>query len=395
MKRHIFRTVLAGLALAGSLTACNDVVTYNDGYDDGTTSYGPPVITGIYDAGDDENATPLHTADMKQMVKITGENLSEVKQVTVNGVDIPLNGMYATNKEAFMTIPRSIPKDMNSKMVYTTAKGETGYDFSISVPELKIEGLYNEFAQPGDTVQVLGDYFDLYGFSKEGGTASITMDGKAVAIDSLTESYMSVIIPETASDNSVLTLKWTAAGGTEQTRNIPFRQVSSILISDYLNAGLWDEGMKKYIVSGEEKGRPAPTVKDGQYIRIKGKFDAWGWNQILGCGFNYDNADVVAHPENYSFKFEVNSASSYPFYDSQSAGYLFSLNGGGNYAWNPSAESSFNTYNRWRTITLPLTAVASAGMASGWINFIFVMQPNAEWNVEHNFANFRIEKNNY
>lgn len=387
--------VLAGFLLMGALTSCNDVVTYNKGYDDGTTSYGPPVINGVYAVEDDSSTTALHSVAMEQMVRISGENLSEVTKVTINGVDIPLSGVYAKNTSVFLTIPRAIPQDVSSKLVYTTAKGETTFDLSIAVPDLKIEGLYNEFAEPGDTVQVLGDYFDLYDFKKEGGSAKITMNGVDVPIDSLSNTYMSVIIPKTAGDNSVLTLSWKAAGGVEQTKNIPFRQMSGILFNDYLNAGLWDEGMKQYIVSGEEKGRPEPTIKGGQYIRIKGTFDAWGWNQILGCGFNYDNADVIAHPENYSFKFEVNSATGYPFYDSQSAGYLFSLNGGANYAWNPSSESSFNTYGHWRTVSIPLTSVASNGMASGYLNFMMVMQPTAEWNVEHNFANFRIEKTNY
>ena len=99
------------------------------------------------------------------------------------------------------------------------------------------------------------------------------------------------------------------------------------------------------------------------------------------------------------FKFEVCNSASYPFYDSAEYGYLFSLNGGTNYPWNPSSGMSFNTYGEWKTISIPLDKVASNGVpAPGtWSNFVLVMQPNADggWNVDHSFANFRIEPKDF
>lgn len=100
--------------------------------------------------------------------------------------------------------------------------------------------------------------------------------------------------------------------------------------------------------------------------------------------------DVIQRTD-YWFKFEVNSANGNPFYDSASVGYLIQLNGG-QYAWNPSANGSFNTYGNWCTVRLELSEVATNGINAGWNNLFWIMQPNSDWNTDHSFANIRIEK---
>ena len=102
-------------------------------------------------------------------------------------------------------------------------------------------------------------------------------------------------------------------------------------------------------------------------------------------------AEAAANPSDYWFKFEVNSANGNPFYDSASVGYLIQLNGG-QYAWNPSANGSFNTYGNWCTVRLELSEVATNGINAGWNNLFWIMQPNSDWNTDHSFANIRIEK---
>lgn len=109
------------------------------------------------------------------------------------------------------------------------------------------------------------------------------------------------------------------------------------------------------------------------------------------CGGCDIPAEAAANPSDYWFKFEVNSANGNPFYDSASVGYLIQLNGG-QYAWNPSANGSFNTYGNWCTVRLELSEVATNGINAGWNNLFWIMQPNSDWNTDHSFANIRIEK---
>ncbi len=393
MKRYNLKKGALLLILIG-LASCQDIVTYNDGYDDGMTSNGAPKVTAIYEVGDTALAKPITQGDLKEMIHIKGVNLSKVKKVMFNNVEVPLNTIYAKAQDSYMPIPRVVPTNVTNKLVYTTELGETTYDFVVNVPDLKLEGLSNEFALPGDTVQINGDFFDLYGFKKDGsGTGTITMDGQAVKVDSLTENYLSIVIPATAADNSVITFNYTDKSNKSVSVNVPYRQTQTLIwpdLANYNQYGLW--AGTSYIVDGTGTGQPKALY--GSYVRVKGSYGAWSWNNLPCGGFNFSNSDAVSNPQDYYFKFEVNSSSKYPFYDSGSAGYIFQLNGGW-YAWNPSSESSFNTYGKWKTISIPLKSVATGGMTTGWLSFFLILQPNSAWNVEHNFANYRIEKKTF
>ncbi len=72
-------------------------------------------------------------------------------------------------------------------------------------------------------------------------------------------------------------------------------------------------------------------------------------------------------------------------------GYLIQLNNG-NYPWNPSANGSFNTYGKWCTVSIDLQTVSGNAFSEGWTGLSFILQPNSDWNVDHSFANIRIEK---
>lgn len=387
--RIVGLTLLIGLVFA----SCQDIVTYNDGYNDGTASTGVPKILAIYDVGDTACITPLSEGSLEEMLHITGSNLSGVKKVMFNDVEVPLSGIYAKAENAYLQIPRVIPGEVTNKLVYTTELGEITYDFAVNTPELEVDGLYNEFALPGDTVEVNGNYFDLYGFTTDNsGAATITLNNENVTIDSLTSEYMSIIIPKNAPDNAIISFNYIAPGDVQTTKNIPYRQVQTLIwpdLANYSQYGIW--GGSGYITDGAATGEPTPLY--GSYVRVKGSFSAWSWNNLPCGGFNFSNEDAANNQSDYYFKFEVNSASSSPFYSS-TAGYIFQLNGGW-YVWNPSSDISFNTYGKWQTIEIPLSNVATAGLSTGWTNFYFILQPSADWSLEHNFTNFRIEKKSF
>lgn len=213
------------------------------------------------------------------------------------------------------------------------------------------------------------------------------MNGVALEVDSLTEQYMSIVIPENTSDNSTIVFSWESASGTK-TVSVPYRNTTGILWNlDTPDVyGFW--AGTELITTGNGSNEPAPL--NGSYFRVKGSYAAWSWNSLL-CGGCDIPAEAAANPSDYWFKFEVNSANGNPFYDSASVGYLIQLNGG-QYAWNPSANGSFNTYGNWCTVRLELSEVATNGINAGWNNLFWIMQPNSDWNTDHSFANIRIEK---
>lgn len=387
MKRFNIKSAGMLLYAALSLSACQDIVTYNDNYDNGMTSYGAPVINAIY-ASDDRNQTqPLTSGAFEDMIVLYGENLSGVRKVMFNDIEVPVKQIYATAHNAYLPIPRKIPGEVNNKLYYETEQGNTSYDFTVTIPEVKVKGLYNDFALPGDTVQLVGNYFDLYGFGGETETSTIRMNGTELAVDSLSEQYMSVVIPKDAPENSTIEVSYEGLQGTITTR-IPYRQTNAVIwnLSQPDNYGFW--AGTELITPGE--GDYEPNALYGPYFRIAGSYSAWSWNNLLCGGFNLP-AEVAASPHDYSFKFEVCSASGNPFYDSGSAGYLIILNNG-QYAWNPSSAKSFNTYGKWCTVSIDLADVATNGITEGWTSLNWILQPNADWHLDHSFANIRIEK---
>lgn len=385
--KYLYISLLALFAMA----SCDDIVTYNDNYDDGMTSTGAPVINAIYDSEDTEYTTPLASAVFEQMLVITGDNLAQVKKIMFNDVEMQLSEVYATREKAFMPVPRQIPENVTNKIVYETELGSTTFDFTVNIPEVKVEGLYYEFCQPGDTVQIVGDYFDLYGFGGETETSTIKMNGQDLKVDSISEGYIAVVIPEDAQPNSVIDINYEGLNGSVH------RQVS------YMNtAGLvWsEEFVKSYQYSTDKISFVEGDVEKSEpdyYINLKGDFEAWGWIDIIKSKVNI-SSEVAASPDDYLLKFDVCSAENTPFYNSGDAGYRFVFNTGGNtsssYAWNPSSITSFGTYGKWRTISLDLESVATKikSLTEGETDFNFVIHPNSNWTVNHSFANFRIEK---
>lgn len=385
----ILNTITWSFALTAVsvLTSCQDVVNYDEGYDDSMSSHGVPSIAAIYDAEDTALENPLAEAAFEDMIMLKGENLSSVKKVIMNDVEVPLSEIYATAKAAYFPIPRQIPNEINNKLYYETVLGSTSYDFVVKVPEVQIMGLYNEFAMPGDSVKVEGAFFDLYGFGVENASSTIRMNGTDLKVDSITSQYMSVVIPENATDNSAIVFSWTGTEGVESV-SVPYRSTSSILwdLSRPEDYGFW--AGTEMITDGT--GENEPEALNGPYFRVSGSYQAWSWNNLL-CGGCDISSDAAANPFDYWFKFEVNSAAGCPFYDSGNVGYIVQLNGG-QYAWNPSKSGSFNTYGNWCTIRLDLAALATTGLNAGWNNLCWIMQPNSNWTVNHSFANIRIEK---
>ena len=64
-------------------------------------------------------------------------------------------------------IPRALPKEVTNTIYITTKHGELSIPFVVSIPDLTINGLKNDFTQPGDTTVITGDNFDLYGITIE------------------------------------------------------------------------------------------------------------------------------------------------------------------------------------------------------------------------------------
>ena len=156
MKAIYLRKTGLVLLAALTMTACSDVVDIPS-YDPYSCN-GAPVIEAIYDAQDvSETPQAITGGVLNQMIKIKGKNLSHVKSISFNGLEVDVrSAAYAERDFCNVTIPRKIPEEVDNKLVYTTEQGSVTVDFPVNIPTLKLDGLKNEFALQGDKVQVMG-----------------------------------------------------------------------------------------------------------------------------------------------------------------------------------------------------------------------------------------------
>ena len=141
MKRLSFKSITLMCCMALSFGACQDIVTYNDNYDDEMASSGAPVIDAVYDSKDRDKLLPITDGNLEQMIVLDGSNLSRVRKVMFNDVELPVGEVYATAGSAYLPIPRQIPLEVNNKLYYETELGSTTYDFTVSVPLVQVDGL--------------------------------------------------------------------------------------------------------------------------------------------------------------------------------------------------------------------------------------------------------------
>jgi hypothetical protein len=408
--------IYTGLSISAALvmTACSDVVDYKDNIEDVFASNGAPVISAIYDVQDTASVpTPLNGGVLNEMLRISGENLSHVKKVTFNGLEVDTRSVYAESKNSYLKIPRKIPEVQTDTLVYETEQGVVTRYFPVTIPKMSLVGLRNEFAKKGDKVQVSGENFDLFGFNDTtaASTASIIISNvdssytKQIKTDSINEEYMGIEIPKNCPENSLITFTWYEMG-TKYTKSIPYRMSKDLMFGNFDgDLGWWNDWGKGLVCDGTASGAPASLGY--QYLRVTGSYDSWSWNST-GFGLNWRFAEASANPANYLLKFEVNTNSSYPFYNYGDNGAKGAKNGGYNITLNgakvrcqfdPVSSGLTNTYGKWVTVSLPLdqACLDAIPAVDSWCSLEFVMQPNNSdgWKVDHSFGQFRIEPKNY
>ena len=389
--KYIFATLVVF-----ALVSCKGVVTYKTDLPDLTANHGAPSITAIYDIYDDEMETPLEEGSLAQLLHIKGENLAKPLSITFNGIEADLSKCYCETYDGYVPIPRVLPDNVNNSLVYRTAEGVVTYFFSVTIPQFKLEGLKNEFALPGSTVAVNGDFFDLFQFGVEGSDASIkTDDGTEVEVASVSEEGMSIVIPEGTPDNSFLTFSWTDVTLGPQTKKIPYRQTSALLMGDFSNTGFWDDGLKaKHLSNGTFDGDP--EYLGYPFFRFNTDIPAWTWYSIgMGDGFplDYDWATMM---DKLVFKMEVwtDPSKPIPAYTGN-CGIFLQFNLKANVPVNMGG-AAYNTGGEWKTYSCPLADVASEMPALGdYWGFALTIQPPSDWSVNCALANFRIEPASY
>ncbi|MBQ8046700.1 MAG: hypothetical protein IJ196_02085 [Prevotella sp.] len=376
--------------------SCSDVVSYDDDYTPAelAPNDGAPLIKGIYDIADTAYAVPLTEGSSSQMVCILGENLNNAKSITFNTVSADLDEVYTASTRAIVRIPSKLILGGDHQLVYTTDKGSAQIDFDIPLPGFSLEGLFNEFVPAGNEVSVIGQYFEMYGFGEEG-SATITLNGDVIVPSNVTDETMKITIPAGTPDNSQLVFTWTNPDGRQESKTLPYRPSSCRLFQNLHDV--------QFDANGDLQSNPFITIEDDDelgtsYLHFQGMPTQWTWYQLDLSANSNDTGYDLSSVDDYFFVFEAKTANGSPYptsFNEDQDGLLFTLNWGNRYEWDPSVENVFDTQDRWQTIRIPLSLVATNGMpaAGSWLIFDIVYKfIYADTSVDFSIGNFRIAK---
>jgi hypothetical protein len=337
------------------LSACDEIVTYNDGYDDGTVSQGSPQIDSVCLATAPDAA--IQAGAMDQIIVLYGKNLGSLKSVRFNDCEADLKEIFVRNEKAGIRIPVKLPEVRNDKITYTTDKGTVEYPFVVDVPEMVITNFSNEFAATGDTVTITGKYFELYNVTKDEGI--VTLNGVEVTILESSDTELSIEVPVGIDlENSKFLV---SSELLDAPFEIPFH-VKGIAVYDFYNRD--DNGGKKTVVlDGSGEGDPQPLIPGHKYFRIKDNPVAGGASWLSLCWVFWDvieqgvpeNNHLLANPGDYYLKFEVLTLK--PIIEGEIS---FSIGSAVTWAekyfrWQPVVGGvPFDTFQKWQTVTIDM-----------------------------------------
>lgn len=366
-------------------TACNDIVDYDDNYTPASekANSGAPQISAIYDISDD--STPITQGTLGQMVRILGHNLNNVKSIVFSGVEADLQQCYFASDSAFVVIPTKPNFQGDGQLVYTTGSGSVSTAFPIPVPSLDVSGVENEFANAGDTVSILGKFFDIYDF---GTTSTVSVNGQEATVASAGRDTLRIGIPQGTPDNSTVAVNWTDATGSH-TASLPFRPTTHLLYPDFASASINNGGFT-YAIEGDAALPSTASSLGRTNLHVTGSYDAWSWN-TLDISANMIDAGISGSLDDYVLKMEVLTASAHPLTENSPLQLCF--NWGDSYTWTPGDGSGLNTAGQWHTVTMPLSPMATNGIspAGTWQTLRIVLQPHAAYTADFRLANMRIE----
>ena len=197
--KSIIKYFVAALCVAG-LFSC-DRADYPDRF---RQADGKPTVHFVRPADQDVIIT---SASLEQIICIVGENLKSVHDIYFNDQPAVLNTSYMTDKTLLVAVPKNLPVVTTDKM-YLITKDSTvvDYDFKVLLPVPKVNGMSFEWASPGETVTITGNYF----------AEPLTVEfpgAEATSISNVTINSFDVVVPEGAQPGKI---KVTTESGTAQ-----------------------------------------------------------------------------------------------------------------------------------------------------------------------------------
>ena len=388
------KTIYTSLILGAILAVACDSVDYPDRF---VQTEGLPTVDFIRYANKDVVITQ---ANMEEVVCIVGDNLTSIHDLYFNDQAAILNTSYITAKTLLVSVPKTMPVVQTDKIYMITKDGqEVTYDFKVLPPAPKIASMSLEWANPGETVTINGSYLFAPVQVEFPGADPVTASaGDGTSVD--------VVVPDGAQPGKI---KVTTASGTAQSVFM-YKDSRGMLFNFDNDPHPTNHGWHSQVIETDE------TALSGNFLRLGDPnvtMDAeGGWNDA-NFSFEYwpgDWDDPVTYADsprltdfadftdwkNMDLKFEMYIPSSNPWmagtmqlivggvdvvtgggegvtdiYGKVTAGANNKFISGDGAPASPraiyrpwTASGSFDTGNKWVTVTIPYADFAYGPDAS-------------------------------
>lgn len=377
MKKFLKYILAAPVAfMAVAMTGCSESDADKDKGKDPKVSYFRMTTPGS------EHITEAY---LGEKIAICGSDLGDVQQVWFNDQKALLNPAYVTSDVIIVEIPNAISENVTNTVKLVTSKGNsTTADFYTMVPDPIVSSMSCEWANPGDVVDINGDYFvtdDEY-------PIQIIFPGDIAVpqenILSFSRTRITVKVPEGADKEGRMTV--TSRYG-EGLASFVYRDTRGMILD-------WD-GKRGQAVEKANGWRPGDKIcytdfpgipaLDGKYIcfnGIKADYNDMGEDQFSFSHWGVDDGNGTssldpstlfdtANYADYCLKFEVFIPSSQPwticalnmmftpadiynendYYFGEEAPYPYPRA-----MWAPwEGKDGYDTGDKWITVSFPLS----------------------------------------
>ena len=324
--------LIASLAIATGvgLTSCDD---YPDEYE---VASGVPTVyyvrclsTEIESSSDDEDTKYttgqfVTSASPQSILCLVGENLRSVYEIYFNDLQAVLNSSYITDNTLIVQVPSSVPSEVSNMIYMVTQSGDTvTYDFEIVIPSPVISSMSCEYAQPGTTATLYGNYII------DDPNVPLTIefpDGSIVDDYDVDDSYSSVsfTVPECYEEG---TISVTSIYGTGES-SFHYLDTRGMMFDFDGATGLGNRGWHDRTITSDETsitgnfvqlGDGATTMDDDTWNDSQFSFEYWpgSWDDPVqypeGEGDRLFDIVDFSDYTNMSIKFELYIPTEYPW----------------------------------------------------------------------------------
>lgn len=334
-------------------------------------------VTGIADL-----STSITEASLGDFIAIhgTGLDLQNIDSILINDVKVDLLDAYSENDILYLKIPVKLAIDVTNKIYIYNRLGCQEIPFKTNSPALKLDRMFNEYTNPGDTIMIYGDFFELYEIDSL--NAIVDFNGKISKVIASGNNYLTAQVPKDVEENIKVKVKGLKYD-VEAVCPGRYRD-KECMIMDFDESV--PSSMANVITDINDKNRLS-----GNYLRIDDKSEWNSWWYIAEISNVPFTDDMLDNYENYVIKCEFYTANQLIDGKIKFCNYLFW--DAAPMEWNPT-DFVVQNFNRWETITLPFVVNRSSTYTDNSYYHSFNMRLEIDAAIARNFAfdNIRICK---